>query len=116
MDEANIGARLPSKSDEIPNCKQPLSHSTKRRRTSATSSCNASTPKKKVRIGSKDQFNLSRSLLSSPSSRRQRQQRVGDRTGRPTPRSMALAKDKDALGVILGLADRCFLAANAACH
>jgi hypothetical protein len=29
---------------------------------------------------------------------------------------MALAKDKDALGVILGLADRCFLAANAACH
>ena len=66
MGDANTGARLlsviqpkPSKSisegDEIPNSKEPLSKSTKRRRISATSSCQASTPKKKVRIGSKDQ-------------------------------------------------------------
>ena len=47
--------------------------------------------------------------------------RIGDRNGGlisdfEVARRMVLAKDRDALAIILGLAERCFLAANAACH
>ena len=137
MDDANTGARLLSviqpkphpksisEGDEIPNSKEPLSQSTKRRRISATSSCHASTPKKKVRIGSKDQTvpqtTSTRGLLSGPRSRRRRPMRIGDRNGGlhsdfEVARRMILAKDRDALAIMLKLAERCFLAANAACH
>lgn len=133
VDDTRVGARLLSmiqanpqpesttESDEIVNGKQPLSQdlivSRKRGRSSGASSSNVSIPKKKVRLGSMaNQTNndTTRRSQSGLGSQRQRLTRPRDRRHQRLRRT-ALAKDKNALAVILGLAERCFVAANNGC-